>query len=158
MTFKPFSTRKYWEVMGKDVCDFCLQFLNGEKSLRHINKTFIALIPKINNPKPMKDFRPISLCSVLYKIISKSLANRLKVVLNNIISPSQSVSVPGRLITDNAILGFECIHVVKNKRQGKDGVVALKLDMSKAHDRVEWIYIWKIMGKLGVTPEIRRGT
>lgn len=97
----------------------------------------------------MKEFRPISLCSVLYKIIAKSLVNRLKTVPNSIISPSQSAFVPGRLITDNAILEFECIHAVKSKKQGKEGVVALKLDMSKAHDRVEWIYIRKMMEKLG---------
>lgn len=89
----------------------------------------------------LKEYRPISLCNVIYKIIAKLLANRLKRVLDKIISPSQSAFVPGRLITDNVILGFKCIHAFKNKRSGKEGVVALKLDMSKAYDRVKWIYI-----------------
>lgn len=85
----------------------------------------------------MKDFWPINSFSVLYKVIAKTLANTLKIVLDKIISPSQSAFVPRRLITDNAIFGFECIHTVRNKRYDKEGVVALKLDMSKAYDRVE---------------------
>lgn len=141
--------QKFWDIVGEDTCKICLQYLNGELSLKEINKTLIALIPKVKDPKMMKDYRPISLCNVIYKIIAKVIANRLKRVLDMVISPTQSTFVPGRLITDNAIIGFECIHAVKKRRSGKDGVVALKLDMSKAYDRVEWIYIRSILGKMG---------
>lgn len=85
----------------------------------------------------MSDFRPISLCNVVYKILVKVLANRLKPTLNNIIAENQSAFVPGRMIIDNIMLAFETQHFLKRKTQGKEGYVALKIDMSKAYDRME---------------------
>ncbi|KAK3194205.1 hypothetical protein Dsin_025515 [Dipteronia sinensis] len=81
----------------------------------------------------MTDFRPISFCNVVYKIVSKALANRLCVVLGEVISETQSAFVPVRLISDNAIIGLECLHALRTKRR-KKGSLALKLDMSKAYD------------------------
>ena len=85
--------------MGDDVVFVVLDFLNNGNMLPEINHTNIVLIPKVKNPQKMSEFRPISLCNVIYKIISKVLANRLKQVLPDIISPTQSAFVPSRLIT-----------------------------------------------------------
>uniref|UniRef100_A0A2N9GPG8 Reverse transcriptase domain-containing protein n=1 Tax=Fagus sylvatica TaxID=28930 RepID=A0A2N9GPG8_FAGSY len=144
-----FFFQKYWNIVGADVVAAVLSVLNSGKILRKINLTHISLIPKKKNPERMSEYRPISLCNVVYKIISKVLANRLKVVLPCIISDSQSAFVPGRLITDNVSVAFEFIHKMKAKRKGKKGEMALKLDMSKAYDRVEWAFIEGIMRKLG---------
>ena len=86
----------------------------------------------------MSDFRQISLCNVIYKIISKVLANRLKQVLLEIISPTHSAFVLGCLIIDNVLVAFETPHTMHSRKKSKTGSLALKLNVSKAYDRVEW--------------------
>lgn len=113
-----------------------------------MNKTTIVFIPKVKNPQSLKQFRPISLCNVIYKTCSKVLANRMRCFLDEIISEEQSAFVPGRLITDNVLTAYECTHYLKRKK-GKNGACAIKLDMAKACDQVEWIYLQGIMIKLG---------
>ena len=121
--------------------------------LRKINYTHIALVPKIKNPECITNFRPISLCNVIYKVVSKILANRLKRVLPNVISESQSAFVPRRLIIDNVLVAFELMHSMSQKRKGKTSQMTLKLDMSKAYDRVEWDFLEVVMCKMGFAPE-----
>ena len=129
--------QNYWDIVGNDVVGMVLNVLNSNISMTDINKTFITLIPKINNPAKMIDFRPISFCNVIYKLISKVLANRLKLVLPHIISENQSAFLSERLITDNFFIAFELMHYLDHKKDGKDCYMAIKLDMSKAYDRVE---------------------
>ena len=123
--------------MGGDITNAVLVALNSGIILDSINTTFISFIPKIQNPKKVSDFRPISLCNVFYKLISKVLVNRLKLVFPYVVSDSQSAFLSGRLIIDNVLVAFETLHYLKGKTQGKLGFMALKLDMSKAYDRVE---------------------
>ena len=141
--------QKYWHVVGSDVITTMLSCLNSSCLLKSINHTFITLIPKVKNPEKVTDFRPISLCNVIYKLVSKVLANRLKLILPQIVSKSQSAFVPGRLITDNVLVAFETLHHMHHNKLGEVGAMALKLDMSKAYDRVEWIYLEEIMKKMG---------
>lgn len=135
--------------MGPKTVASCLDILNNKGSIKESNDTNIVLIPKCGNPCRVTDFRPISLCNVSYKIVTKVLANRLKRVLNEVISVSQSTFVPGRFITDNIIIGHKSLHVMKEIKIGREGYVTLKLDMSKAYDQVEWIFVEKVMLKLG---------
>lgn len=96
-----------------------------------------------------KDLRPISLCNVVYKIATKVVANRLKLVLPHIISDNQSGFVTGRLITDNVIVASEVVHFLKGKRKGADGVAALKLDIAKAYDKLGWEYLEGVLIAMG---------
>ena len=97
----------------------------------------------------MTVFRPISLSNVVYKIIVKVLANRLKAILSHIISENQSAFLSECLIIDNVLTVFEIMHYLNNKRIGMDCSMAVKLDTSKAFDRVEWCFIEAVMEKLG---------
>lgn len=88
----------------------------------------------------LKDFGPISLCNAIYKIVSKCLVNCLRPHLDELISPNQSAFIPGRLISDNTIIAFECIHYIDTLRGNDSPYCAYKLDLSKAYDRADWIF------------------
>jgi hypothetical protein len=104
------------------------------------NDTMIVLIPKFDDPERITQYRLISLCNVVYKVISKMFVNRLKLILPDIICEQQSAFVTRRLITDNIFLAYESIHAIK-KKNGKKCLCAVKLDMYKAYDRAEWCFL-----------------
>ena len=144
----PLFFQHYWNLIGDDVIDFVLTFLNFASLPEHLNHTFITLIPKKKNPEHASDFRPISLCNVLYKIFSKVLENRLKGILPKIITEHQSAFTKCCFISDNIFVAPEFLHSMQ-KHTRKDGFMAIKLDMIKAYDRVEWPYLEAVMKKLG---------
>ncbi|XP_062028495.1 uncharacterized protein LOC133744394 [Rosa rugosa] len=146
----PFFFQKYWHIVGLDVCLAIRNFLEKGESWDESNFTHICLIPKIKNPTDASHFRPIALCNVIYRICSKVVANRLKRWLPEIISPLQSAYVPGRLISDNTLVATEVAHFMHKLRTQAEGFFSLKLDISKAYDRLEWsLFLQAILTKLG---------
>lgn len=141
--------QKHWLTLGDTVRQAALEFLNVGTVSPSFNSTLFALIPKVYPAVSVSDFRPISLCNVFYKLVAKVLANRLKQVLLEVISPHQSAFVPGRLITNNVLVAYEALHTMHSRIKGRKGYMALKLDMSKAYDRVEWGFLEAMMQKLG---------
>ena len=147
--FNPGFFQKFWASCGEELFHQCCEWLDTCSFPSTLNSTTIALIPKGESQTSMKDWRPIALCNVIYKVVAKVLANCLKLVLNKCISDSQSAFVPGRSILDNAMAPIEIIHYMKSKVKGKVGDVALKHDISKAYDRIDWSYLKRVMMKIG---------
>ena len=145
----PIFFQSFWSVVGDDVTFAVLDCLNNCRIPPDLNHTFVTLIPKVKSPEFISEFRPISLCNVIYKLFSKVLANRLKKVLPYLVSENQSAFQAGKVITDNILMAFETLHYMKNHQSGKTGFMALKLDMSKAYDRVEWSFMKELLRKLG---------
>ena len=148
--------QKFWSTVGGVVTKTILDFLNLGITPTKFNETHIVLVPKTESPKRVTEYRPINLCNVIYKLASKTLANKLKKILPSIISDTQSAFVKGRLITDNGLVAFEAMHQINLKKSGTIGEMALKLDMSKAYDMVEWACLEKIIEKLGFHSRWRR--
>lgn len=141
--------QKFWSIVGDDVSSLVLDILNGNGDPSNINHTFICLIPKKKKPIITGDFRPISLCNVIFKIVTKTLANSLKLILPDIIDKFQSAFIPGRLITDNALIAFDVFHYMRKKASGGKGHVGIKLDMSKVYDRIEWPFLQAVLNSMG---------
>ena len=105
------------------------------------NDTSITLIPKVRNPQCIAQYQPISLCPVPYNIGAKMITNRLKELMDTVVSEEQSAFVPSKLITDNVVVAFESVHTMRRRKKGKNYSCDVKLDMMKAYDRVEWHYL-----------------
>ncbi|KAL4297182.1 hypothetical protein GQ457_12G013370 [Hibiscus cannabinus] len=127
----------------------CLDLLEGRVNWSDVNRTVIVLIPKLDKPSLMRQFRPISLCNVTYKTCSKVLVNRLKAIMPLCIAENQSAFVPGRLITDNILVAHELLHYLNGSKNGPNKGAAIKLDMEKAYDRVEWQFLIDVLSKMG---------
>jgi hypothetical protein len=106
--------QRNWEFMKMDVIKGVKSFFETRVMPRTVNKTAIVLIPKKDLPEGLKDYRPISLCNVIYKIVSKCMVNWLRPFLHEIIAPMQSAFIPGRVITDNTLIAFECLHAIRH--------------------------------------------
>jgi hypothetical protein len=147
--FNPAFFQHFWETCGDDMWRAVSLWLERGFFPSSLSETNICLIPKCEIPTSMKDMRPIALCNVLYKVVSKLLANRLKVCLDQCISPEQSASVEGRSILDNAQVAIEVIHAMKRRTRGTKGDLTLKIDISKAYDRVDWGFLRGMLERLG---------
>ncbi|KAJ0615163.1 putative RNA-directed DNA polymerase [Helianthus annuus] len=132
-----------WPVVGCEVTNAVRDFFIHGKLLRELNHTLIVLLPKSSSPSIVTDYRPIACCNVLYKCISKIIADRIKVVLDDIVSINQSAFVPGRKISDNILLTQELMH--NYHRNIGPPKCAFKVDIQKAYDTVDWKFLKSIL-------------
>ncbi|GJZ15926.1 RNA-directed DNA polymerase, eukaryota, reverse transcriptase zinc-binding domain protein [Tanacetum coccineum] len=139
--------KKAWEIIGDELCLAVKEFFNSGRILGEINATLIALVPKIDTPNRVSDFRPIACCNVLYKIISKILTNRIKPGLNKIVSLNQSAFVPGRHIQDNILITQELLRGYNRKSGAKR--CAMKIDLQKAYDTINWEFLKEVLQTVG---------
>lgn len=126
-----------------------LNALNSGTIPENLNHTFLILISKVQSPRKVTDFKLMNLSNVLNKLIAKVLVNRLKPILLDLVSKTQSAFISERLTTNNVLIAYKTLQYLKLKRSGRMGYMALKLDMSKVYGRVEWDYLESIMEKMG---------
>ncbi|RHN60029.1 putative RNA-directed DNA polymerase [Medicago truncatula] len=138
--------KEFWDVLKGDVMRFLVEFHRNGKFAKGINSMFIALIPKVDSPQGLNDFRPILLVNCMYKILSKVLANRLRSVIGSVVSDVQSAFIKGRQILDGILVANE---VVDDARKRKKDLLLFKVDFEKAYDSVDWNYLEEVMVKMG---------
>ena len=139
----------YWHIISLDVSREIRLFFTSSCFPRRMNETHIRLIPKDLGPRKVADYRPIALCNIFYKIVAKIITTRMQQILPNLISENQSAFVPGRAISDNVLITHEILHYLLISSARKYGSMAIKTDMSKAYDRVEWDFLKAVLSKFG---------
>ncbi|GJV17166.1 putative RNA-directed DNA polymerase, eukaryota, reverse transcriptase zinc-binding domain protein [Tanacetum coccineum] len=138
--------KRYWDILKGDVEFFVSEFFSSSKMPPGTNLAFITLIPKVCNPSSVKDYCPISLIGLHYKIIAKILANRLASVIGNLVSQEQSAFISGRQILDGPLMLSETIDWFK---QRKKKLMIFKVDFEKAYNSVNWKYLYNILEQCG---------
>ncbi|CAN1136858.1 Transposon TX1 uncharacterized 149 kDa protein [Linum perenne] len=141
--------RRYWNIIGPQVCHEIKRFFMEVRMPEGWNDTHIVIIPKIPNPEEISQFRPISCCNFIYKIISKVMTNRLRKWIPQIVSDMQTAFTGGRAIQDNVMIVHEVIHFFKTRAGKFKWDMMLKLDMKKAYDMVDWNGLDAILKAMG---------
>lgn len=149
--------QRHWETMGHDVMAAVQYFFFFDKGyiMREWNTTLICLIPKVDKLEEAGQFMPISLCNVIYKIISKMLVNHLKPIIQELVSPFQNAFIPDRLLSDNVLIAHEMVDKIWKGKRGKAFMAALKIDMFKAYDKVNWKFLEWLLDNMNFPPQCR---
>ncbi|GAA0162070.1 hypothetical protein LIER_18247 [Lithospermum erythrorhizon] len=132
-----------WSVVGVDFTYAMREFFATGYMPKAINATIISLIPKKQCPLSMRDYIPISCCNVVYKCITKLMAEKMKKVLQTVVSENQSAFMQGRLLSDNILPMQELVHNY-HKMEGPKRC-AFKIDIMKAYDFIKWEFLWCVM-------------
>ena len=138
-----------WSIVGDSVYAMVSDIFHNPERVKEINQTFITLVPKVEHPESVKHFRPISLCNVIYKIVTKIIANRLQLIMPMVIAPTQCGFIRNRSGSHSIIVAQEVIHKMRSTK-GKKGFMAIKLDLEKAYDRLDWRFVIDSLRDLGI--------
>ena len=164
-SFKPFKApgpeglhagffQRFWLVVGSSVMEEIKRIFIEKKVPEYLNTTHLALIPKIQGPETLGNYRPISLCNTVYIVLTKIIVARLRPFLGKLISPLQMAFVPGRKGMDNVIIAQEIIHSLSRKK-GNTGYMAIKIDLEKAYDKLEWSFVREMLVRANLPSDLR---
>jgi len=148
--------QRAWSIVGEDVSNAVLEIFQIGRLLQRVNATILTLVPKKKNPATMGDYRPISCCNIIYKCITKILANRLLPGLDNIISSNQWAFIPKRSISENILLPQELV-CGYHKKKGNPRCT-LKVDLMKAYDSINWDFILHCLKGFRAAPKFQAWT
>ena len=132
--------QRLWHIVIDSVKDEVHHIFSLGKVPDYLNKTLITLIPKCPNPESIGNYRLISLCNSIYKVVTKIIVAHIRPKLPDLVSPLQIAFVPGRNGVDNVIIVQELIHSM-SKKKGCSGIMAIKIDLEKTYDRLGWSFI-----------------
>ncbi|XP_019152396.1 PREDICTED: uncharacterized protein LOC109149189 [Ipomoea nil] len=141
--------QKSWSIVGDSLYQLVNDFFNIGSLPNGLNETNIVLIPKVQRPEKVNQLRPISLCNVAYKLVTKIMAQRLKLIMPEVVSPNQGSFVSERQITDNIITYQEILHTIRTEKN-QPGYMVLKIDLEKAYDRLDWSFIRNTLQEVGL--------
>lgn len=143
--------QKTWSIVKDDIYDAVFEFFKTGKLIKQWSSTTITLVPKVQHPSYVKEYRPIACCTVLYKIISKILTKRIAGVIGKVVNDAQSGFIPGKQIKDNILLATELIKNYSHKFLSPRCMI--KVDLKKAYDSIEWPFLETMMYELGFPPQ-----
>jgi hypothetical protein len=152
--FHPIFFKNQWDIVGNSIVKFVSECFVNPNKIKEVNHTLITLIPKCQEPAKVTQLRPIALRNVIYKIVTKVVAQRIRSIIPYVVSNTQSSFIPGRNTTDNILVLQETIHSL-NHMHGKKGFMILKIDLEKAYDRIEWEFIRETLALLNLPMQIQ---
>ena len=150
-TFKPYKApgsdglhasffQRFWLIVGNSIKTEVKSIFSTGVMPEYLNKTLIMLILKCKSPESLYDYWPISLCNLVYKLVTKIIVGHLRHLLPSLVSPFQTAFMLGRKGVDNAILVQEIVHSM-SRRKGRTRLMAIKIDLEKAYDHLKWSFI-----------------
>ena len=137
---QPIFYQQFWSDLNEHLVSFLNSCLDEGNFPEDINKSYLCLIPKKEAPSSINDFRPIGLCNTVLKLLTKSIASRIRGLMPKLINPLQTSFVKDRTIDENIIIIKEVAHLFNRVKRGRN-IMALKIDLTKAFDSLEWAFI-----------------
>lgn len=152
--FPPGFYQRYWSTVGDSMINFVRKYFLVVHLPLNVNQAAICLIPKVAAPEVLSQFRPISLCNVIVKLVSKILANRLHGVIDKLVGLFQSSYIPVQVALDSIITVQEVIHLLRRQKGCRGGMI-IKVDLEKAYDRVDWNFLNWVLYASGFNNTLR---